>query len=65
MQMKININGRELSEPQAMTVRVAIEAFASDLAEPNHLGDDAHAKSMTTEYLARIDEIRDLIFGDN
>lgn len=52
----ITINGRPLTEGQAMTMRVALENFAMDLTEG--LGDDEHGKLMTGLYRARIAEIR-------
>jgi hypothetical protein len=57
----ITINGTELTEAQAMTVRVAIESLASSLAEDG-LGDDEHRRAMVEGYTARINEIRRLIF---
>ncbi len=51
----ITINGTQLSEGQAMTVRVALGAFAFDLKDG--LGDDDHGKTMTTGYRARLSEI--------
>ncbi len=58
---RIIINGYEISEAAAMTVRVAIEAFARDLHRTG-LGDDKHGRRMTAGYLAQIDVIRHLIF---
>jgi len=58
----ITIWGHELSIGQSMTIRVAIESFASDLME-NGLGDDDLGKRMTEEYMKRIEEIRELIIG--
>ncbi|OUX87962.1 MAG: hypothetical protein CBB95_07615 [Alteromonas sp. TMED35] len=55
------INGKALTEPQAMTVRAAIENFDADLKK-NGLGDDAHGVEMTKLYRDRISEIRSLIF---
>lgn len=56
----MTINGTTLTAAQAMTVRVAIEAFASDLTEG--LGEDETGKAITAGYKARINEIRELIF---
>ena len=56
----ITINDRQLTDAQAMTIRVAIESFASDLSE-NGLGDDETGKQTTKGYLNRIKEIRSLI----
>lgn len=53
----IEINGARLTDGQAMTVRCAIEHFARCLIE-NGLGDDAHGKCMTANYLRCVDEIR-------
>ncbi len=54
---RVVINGHELSTAESMTLRVAIEHYASDLAD-HGLGDDKHGKAMTSGYLARIEEIR-------
>ena len=53
----ITINGSALTPGQAMTIRVAIETFAIDLAD-NGLGDDPHGQAMTSGYLKAIQEIR-------
>ncbi len=57
----ISVNGTLLTDAQAMTVRVAIENFASDLLGGS-LGDDEHGVKMTQGYMARIREIREAIF---
>jgi hypothetical protein len=62
MEPKITINGQRLTEAQAMTIRIAIEAFADDLAVPGRLGTDDHAEKMVAGYRARIDEIRGIMF---
>lgn len=49
------INGNRLSKGQAMTVRVALNAFAVDLQDG--LGDDEHAQKMTAAYKARLNEL--------
>lgn len=54
---EIIINGENVGPGCAMTIRLAIEVFASDLFE-NGLGDDEHGKRMTENYLARINDIR-------
>lgn len=51
----IIINGTRLTEGQAMTLRVALGAFAVDLQDG--LGDDDHGKTMTAGYKARLSEI--------
>jgi hypothetical protein len=57
----ITINGRTLTNAQAMTVRAAIEHFASYLQPKSVLGDDTHAVLMRSGYLARIAELRTLM----
>ena len=57
----ITINGVTLSQGQAMTVRVALSAFAMDLRDG--LGDDEHGKAMTAAYRARLSEILKIIHG--
>lgn len=59
----ITINGHTLSVGQAMTVRVAIESFAGEMASRG-LGDDFHAKRMKDAYFDRLNEIRLLIYGE-
>lgn len=53
----ISMNGMRLTAGQAMTVRVALEGFASDLIDRG-LGDDEHGKKMTASYLRNINDIR-------
>ena len=58
----ITINSVPLTTAQAMTMRVALESFATDLH--NHgLGDDHHGTTMTHAYLAAIKAIRVLMQG--
>lgn len=56
----ITINGRTLSEAQAMTVRVALNNFATQLAAKG-LGKDEHGKAMTAGYLQHIAELQRLM----
>jgi len=58
----ITIWGKELTISQSMTIRVALESFADSLIEDG-LGDDKMGKEMTENYLKRIQELRNLIFG--
>lgn len=58
----ITINGRILTNGQSMTIRVAIESFASSLEEFG-LGDDKHGKLMTKAYLKNINELREIIIN--
>jgi len=53
----ITINGVVLTTGEAMTMRVALEAFATDLLE-HGLGDDEHGRAMTESYIAAIRTIR-------
>ncbi len=58
---RIIINGYEISEAAAMTIRVAVENFAMDL-QTNGLGKDETGRKITAGYLAQIEVIRYLIF---
>jgi hypothetical protein len=51
----IIINGQKLTSGQAMTVRVALGAFAMSLKDG--LGDDEHGRRMTTAYQAQLADI--------
>jgi hypothetical protein len=57
---QISINGIPLSEGQGMAVRVACEAFLSQMREEG-LGDDEHGKLMAELYAERLLEVRGLI----
>ena len=52
----ITVNGSLLTVGQAMTVRVALGAFAIDL-RTDGLGDDQHGTDITRAYLVRIKEV--------
>lgn len=54
---EIIINGVQVSDGMAMTMRVAIESFASSLHE-NGLGDDEMGEKLTKGYLSNIELIR-------
>lgn len=56
----IIINGNPLSKAQSMTLRVALESFASTISEDG-LGDDAHGKFMSKAYLDNCSTIRKLM----
>lgn len=58
----ITINGFSLNDAQSMTMRVAIESFASHLVNEG-LGDDETGVGIRDGYLARIREIRKMIFS--
>lgn len=57
----IVINGCELTPSQAMTLRVAMESFAMDIAADG-LGDDYHGKVMSQAYLAHVSDIRKVMY---
>lgn len=59
----IRINGTQCSNGMAMTIRVAVESFASSLHDEG-LGDDDHGKAMTEVYLDAIHKIRQAMYGD-
>lgn len=59
----ILINRVKLSEGEAMTIRVAIEAFAAVLQDDN-LGEDALGLEIRDGYLRAINSIRDLLSGE-
>ena len=47
---EIIIDGKKLTVGEAMTVRVAINSFVSDIQE-NGLGEDEHGKAMSEGYI--------------
>lgn len=53
----ILINGRRLTDGQAMAVRVAITTFHQEMAEPDALGGDEHGKRMAEGYRDRLTEV--------
>lgn len=57
----ITINGRQLTESQAMAVRAAVTAFWQDMAEPDALGDDDHGRRMSEAYRDRLTEVLQII----
>jgi hypothetical protein len=58
----ITVNGKSLTQGQAMTIRVALNSFAMDLAE-NGLGDDDHGKTMVKLYTQNASEILSIMHG--
>jgi hypothetical protein len=61
---RISINGVLLSEGQALAVRVACEAFITEMRTKG-LGDDEHGKTMARMYIERLIEVRGLIFAED
>src|SRR4051812_33049085 len=58
----IIINGAPLSTAQAMTIRVALQSFLSEIAaDPDALGDDEHGRAMRAAYLNRGHEINQIM----
>lgn len=57
----ITINGRQLTEGQAMTVRVSLGSLLMDMQEPDALGNDYHGHFMREAYIANIGEINRMI----
>jgi hypothetical protein len=56
----IIINGKVLTEAQAITVRVGLNAFGMDL-NANGMGEDPRGVQMKHLYLARLHEILAII----
>jgi hypothetical protein len=54
---RITINGRLLTEGQAMAVRVAIAAYHQELQDPDHLGTDRDGRRLTHAYRDRLEEV--------
>lgn len=61
---RISINGVELSEGQAMTLRVALQSFASETQEENSLGNDKYGQKLAAAYNARANEVIELLFAN-
>lgn len=57
----ITINGHTLTEGQAMTIRVSINVFKTDL-DNNGLGNDLHGEKMKEAYLCNLSDILGFIF---
>lgn len=56
----IVINGRRLTEAQAMTVRIALGSLMVDMKFAG-LGDDEHGRLMAEAYLLRASEVDQLL----
>ena len=59
----IIINGQQLSDGEAMTIRVAVESMSMDLVEEG-LGEDEIGKSLTKGYLNSIKHIRTKMYNE-
>lgn len=53
----ITINGRLLTEAQAMAVRVAITTFHAEMSVPGVLGQDEHGQRISEAYRDRLTEV--------
>lgn len=58
----MTVNGAFLSEGQVMTVRIALESFAMSLGPQDSMGADDQGKHMRSAYLARLEEIRKMMY---
>lgn len=54
---KITINGKELSDGQAMALRVAVTAYYQELEDPDSFGTDKHGRAQVRAYRDRLREI--------
>lgn len=59
----ITVNGEQLSDAQAMSVRVAITNFHAETGHPHALGTDEHGLKMCTLYHLRLSEVLGLILA--
>ena len=62
MEPEIIINGKKLTIGQSMTLRVATATFVMDLKNDG-LGNDNHGIAMKAAYLARLNEIINLMLS--
>lgn len=60
MEPRISINGTELTESQAMTLRVAVDSLTTHLQETG-LGDDDRGKGMVALYLSNLRAISNIM----
>lgn len=58
----VSINGVQLTNAQTVALRVAVSNYLSDLQDSN-LGDDPHGQAVTKLYLARLQEVSELMQG--
>jgi hypothetical protein len=61
MEADIIINGQRLTPAQALTVRCALDAFATMLQQMGLPGDEAQSQRLTQAYLARLEELHALM----
>lgn len=60
----VSINGVQLTSAQTVALRVAVSNYLTDLQDTD-LGDDPHGKAVTKLYLARLQEVIELMHGAN
>ena len=59
----VQINGVQLSVGEAMSVRVAVNAFLRELQDDDALGEDEHGRAMTQLYRMALRKITLLMIG--
>lgn len=57
----ITIAGRQLTEAQAMAVRVAVTNMLTEMSDADALGDDPVGRGLVAGYHARLTEVISLI----
>ena len=60
----IVINGKTLTQGQAMTLRVAANSFRMELGTDDALGDDDHGREMTVLYRDALDYLVHLMLNN-
>lgn len=61
----ITINGVQLTNAQAMALRVACTAYHQEMASnPDALGDDEHGRRMVAAYRDRLGEVLRLLVAE-
>ena len=58
----ITINGVQLSDGEAMALRVAITAYHAQMAKPNALGNDTVGENIRKGYLSNLGRVQNIIF---
>jgi len=58
--MKISINGVELTNGQKMTVHVALQDFKRQMSKKHALGEDNRGESIRKGYLDNIQSMEDI-----
>lgn len=58
------ISGQRLTQGQSMTLRVALTNFLTDMGKPGALGDDVSGEDIRQNYLARCNEVMQMILKE-